>query len=388
LLKILKDANVVDSGGAGVVYLFEGFLGYLRGGVYPEDDPTEHEAPAPLNMDFSAFGPDSRFPYGYCTELLIQLLNECAPFDLSSFRRRLEELGESVAVTESDGKVKVHVHTPNPEQILAYCHPFGEFLHLKIENMSVQHSNADGIAGSEAAPGPGGTKPVSKPCVKKVEEPFGVVAVAPDEVMAKLFEDMGADAVITCKGNPSSNDYLEAFRTLDAESILVFPNHPNSILAAYNAAELYEDARVYVVESKSVAHCYAILPMLDYTEIDVESAMECAEETISRIEFASVVRAQKDSRYGDRDIKFGDYIALRSKDLLAVGSELGDVAVDAIRLILADRPTDVITVFCGQSISADSLDEVFNQLRKEFLFVEIQTVHTADALTDLLISFE
>lgn len=380
LLQILKDANVIDSGGAGIVYLFEGMLAYLQGrelkkaGSDEPDDLPGQSRPT----DYSSFTKDSTFEYGYCTELLIQLLNGSEPYSSVSFRESLNALGESVVVSESDDKIKIHVHTSRPEDILSFCHRYGEFLHLKIENMSVQHTEIEENAKVSGSKTNG---------VKKCG-PLAVVAVAPDEIMEELFLNMGADAVIRCQGNPSSSDYIDAFKTLDAKDILVFPNHPNSVLAALNAAEMYQDSRVHVIESKSVAHCYSVLPMIDFAETDVESVISSANETIEGMDFASVSRAAKDSCFGSKDIKKGEFIALWGKKLLAVGFELGHVCVDAIRTILMNRPTDVITVFCGKNVSAEALNDAFDTLRSEFIFVEIQTVHTANTLTDLLISFE
>ena len=385
LLPVLKEANVVDSGGAGVVCLFEGMLAALEGNEIGEetDGGEEHgETAAPALIDYSAYGRNSIFVYGYCTELLIQLLDGFEVYDPDSFRSRLGELGSSIVLSESDhdgrpDKVKVHIHTPHPEQVLTFCHRFGEFLNLKIENMTVQHTE---LAGSEHD---GGSPRPVKAC-----GPFAVVAVASDEMMEELMLEMGADVVLRCAGNPSSREYLDAFASLDADHILVFPNHPNSILAARNAAELCREADVRVIDCKSMAQCYAVLPMLDFAETNMDTVIASIEDILSHMRFATVTRASKDASFGSREIRKGDYIAMAGKELLAVGNDLVGAAAEAVDTVLRSFSADVITVFCGKTVSAEQMDEDLNGLRARLGMTEIQTVQTAHPSADLLLSFE
>ncbi|MBR5858425.1 MAG: DAK2 domain-containing protein, partial [Clostridia bacterium] len=136
MLAVLKSANVVDSGGAGIIYVFEGMRCYLDGKPLPIYEHNQPSAAKKAN-DFSKFNKNSLFEYGYCTELLIQLTFRADSFSVSAFRDELSELGDSIVVSYEDDKVKLHIHTFAPEKVLAHCHTYGEFLSLKIENMSV-----------------------------------------------------------------------------------------------------------------------------------------------------------------------------------------------------------------------------------------------------------
>lgn len=373
LLPVLKEAGVVDSGAAGLVYIFEGFAKYLNGDsidtAYTSDEKGTPEA---TQIDYSLFNSKSEFPYGYCTELLIQLLDSASPFDFDSFRSALNELGESIVISQADDKVKLHIHTHYPENVFTFCHQYGEFLALKVENMSVQHSELEDH---------------QEPSVKECGT-YAVVAVSPDAVIGDMLSDMGADSVIICKGNPSSQDYLNAFKSLHAKNILVFPNNPNSVLAAYNASNLYTDASVVVIECKSVAECYAVLPMLDYSETDMDSVLSLIYDTIAHIDSANVSCAVKDSNFGSQEIRKGNYIGLSGKELLAVAETPEQAAVQVAEHFAGKRDINVITVFCGLDGDPDLVEEAFEPFVKEHLLIEIQIVPTENTTSNYIISFE
>lgn len=294
LLPVLKEAGVVDSGAAGLIFIFEGFEKYLKHEAL-ELPAMGHNAEEPLpNVDFSVFTPESRFEFGYCTEVLLQLTNDKKPLFFDSFRGRLAKLGESVVITQEEDKIKIHIHTKTPEQVLSFCHQYGEFLTLKIENMTVQHHE---------------TAMAKTPEIKECGQ-IAVVAVAPDRSIAELFTQMGADAIIETTANPSSKDFLDAFSSLRADSFLVFPNSSNSTLSAIQASKLVKDAKVYVLHSKSIADCYSALPLIDFETEDVEAMVTEINESLSSVYTLTVSAAARDARFGGKEIKRGQFVAL------------------------------------------------------------------------------
>lgn len=374
LLPVLKSAGVVDSGGVGIVYVFEGMYKYLNDETIA-DAALKEEIPV---VDYSRFDRKSVFEYGYCTECLLQLTDTKLggdEFDYEAFRSGLNELGESVVTSHDCDKIKLHIHTNTPEAVLTYAHQFGEFLSLKIENMSVQHSvsaKTVTVSGEQR----GGA--------------FAVVAVATDEKLGRIFLDMGADAVISAAHgySPSTQDFLEAFAAVENNVILVFPNNKNLILAAEQARELSPERRVTVIDAKSVADCYAALAMVDFDSEDAEAVAEEIAETVSNVRTVAITRAVKDARYGAVRIEKGDIIAVSGTDVLAVGETLSEVALSVIDGIMAEDECDTVTLFTGMHISEADAVGITDHIAERYAYTETDLVETYGDLYDLILSFE
>ncbi len=375
LLPVLKNAGVVDSGGAGIVYFFDGMRKFAAGEEIQEK-PSEENQAEEEQTDYTKFNKDTRFEYGYCTELLIQTTNEAEEASQNAFRSGLCEIAESVVVSFEDDKTKVHGHTQKPEEILAYCHRFGEFLSLKIENMTVQHSNTNKNSVEVSA--------------NRHTAEFAVVAVANDDKMKQIFMDMGVDVVV--KGgsgyNPSSSDFIDAFDAAGSGKIVVFPNNSNIILAAEQAKDLYDKAEVVVIGSKSVAECYSALAIIDYEESDIDAVKETAEEAISNVYTVIVTNAVRNVRFGEKDITTDDVVAMSGSRLIAVGKNTLDAAKEAIFRIMSDEEKDVINLFAGKRFSEEMIQETVDYVSAEYHYTEVCITRTDDEVYDLIISFE
>ena len=372
LLPVLKAANVIDSGGAGFVYIFEGMYKYLNN---ESIEAAEAARPEASYTDYSRFDRTSRFPLGYCTELLIQLSDEGEEFDRDAFVEKLGEISESIVVSQQDDKVKVHAHSLRPEGILSLCHAYGEFLALKIENMTVQHTETHRIV--EVSPNE-----------KKAR--IAVIAVANDGFMKQKFFEMGADAVINAVSgyNPSAKDFMEAYDAADAEEIFVFPNCKNSLFVAEQAVKLSERSNVTLIGTKSVAECYAALAIMDYDAEEPELLAEALREAIAGIRTVTVSRAVKDSVFGGEAINKGDHIALSSGDLLARGRGLVPVTLEALRKLNEDEPADVMTFFFGEGVSSADKDSLLSGVEEEYPMTDTDTLETDTELYDLIVSLE
>ncbi len=369
LLPTLKEAGVVDSGGAGVVYIFEGMKKYLDG---EEIDFIENEESTSV-ADYTAFSRNSRFDYGYCTELLIQLLNGKAEFDCDLLRSRLEQLGDSMVLSCADDKLKLHIHTHTPEKILELCHQYGEFLSLKIENMTVQHTEtiSNILYSSE-----------------KNEGAFAVVAVAYDRDICRMFLDMGADAVIFSDESVSAKEYIEAFKGLECGEIIVFPNSPDSTLAAIQAKNIYKDAKVTVVNSRSVAECYASLPIIDFSQKDIHKVVDAVTETVNKLYVVSVARRSEPLIYDPKAGKSNEYYAISGKEVLSVNISLRDTVMNTIKKVLKTQSKEIITVFYGKETSELQLEEILSEISELNVSMEIYTIPVANLPCIMSISFE
>lgn len=370
LLPILKKAGVVDSGGAGFVYFLEGVLRYLKG--EPLSAPIEQAAEGAADLvDYALFDRDSDFSLGYCTELLLQLT--AAQFDYNEFLTRLNTLGESVVSSLEGDKVKLHIHTPTPEAVLAYCHRFGEFLTMKVENMSVQHTGR-----------------VEKILCAPTEEDvvLAVVAVAPNQKLQRMLSEMGADAVILSEEAPSSQDFLEAFDRVTAGEILVFPNSSNSILSAIQAGSMYKGARVTVLNCRSVAQCYASLPIIDFSDEDIHATVTAIHDTIGHLKEISIAHAVKTVRYGNMTITRNDYFALSGNEILTVGASFAEVARRTLETVIPEKDWDVIILFYGKNRVEDEMGELANAAEALSGGAEVSVISTLDPVYDLVITLE
>ena len=372
LLPILKKAGVVDSGGAGVVYFLDGVRRFVNG--EPVEAPAETEAEgAAAFVDYSLFDRNSDFSLGYCTELLLQLTAAAGDFDYESFLAGLNALGESVVSSLEGDKVKVHIHTPTPEVVMAYCHPFGEFLTMKVENMSVQHTGkSEKILCAPAEDGAA----------------VAVVAVAPNQRLQRMLSEMGADAVILSEEAPSSQDFLEAFDRVSAEHILVFPNSSNSILSAMQAGSMYKRAKVTVLNCRSIPACYASLPLVDFSDPDPDATVSAVHDAIGHLYEVSIAHAVKSVRYGDKTIVQNDYFALAGDEVLTVGASFAEVALHTLKLALSEGDRDVVTLFYGKNRSEEEISALADAAEGLSGGAEVSMISTLDPIYDLVITLE
>ena len=369
LLPVLKESGVVDSGGAGIVYLFEGMQKYLDG----EDLETSESAVDTPTIDYDAFDRSSEFPYGYCTELLIQLLDSKDPFSRQDLKNGLSAIGDSLVISVNDDKVRIHVHTKFPEQAFALCHKYGEFLSIKVENMTVQHSDVNKAI--QCSP-------------FKSNSIFSVVAVAYDPKMQKLFLDMGADVVICCEENVSTKEYLDAFEMTKKENILVFPNGSDAILSAMQAKKLFENGNVTVLNSRSVAECYAALPAIDFEETDTEKVVDQISEIISHLYVVSVAKRKTPICYKNETICRDEYYSFSGKELLVIGKTIEETTLETIIRTVKKQDYEIITIFHKRVIPSEQIESLVDAVMRHGIYAEIFTVPTDSLPCELSIAFE
>lgn len=372
LLEVLKSAGVVDSGGAGIIYVFEGMEKYLKNESLPEPG----EVPAQAAQDYSRFNRSSTFEFGYCTELLLQLLDGKNDFDFSRFNLEIADYGESLVTVFEDDKVKLHIHTPTPEKVLTFCHQYGEFLALKIENMSVQHQETYIAQKTVTAYGEG--------------NPFAVVAVAHNSAMEKNFLDMGADHVILAdyQNPPTASDFIDAFELAVPDTILVFPNNKNTELSAIQAQRLCEAKKIVVVGTRSDAQCYAALPMIDFSSDDTEFLMTQMDEVIKNLDIVLLSQVEKTTCFDGKSISNGDYVAICDNVLKAVGDDLCNVCKETIQRVLSERDCAVITMFTGKATPNYLSDDISAFVSEQYIYTEITVVDTDDDFYKIVLSFE
>ena len=375
MLPVLKSAGVVDSGGAGLVFIFEGMQKYLRGEPLAE---VITSAASTAAVDFNAFNKNSKFDFGYCTEFVLQLTSGKCAFDYDAFREELSDMGESIVTVYENDKVKVHIHTRNPEQVLGVCHAYGEFLTLKIENMNVQHHEYRQTAPAAIKLHGGENAKVA------------VVAVAHGTLMGERFLEMGADIVIPGDGEypPSAQDFIEQYEKLSVKTVIVFPNSNDTGLAAEQSSRLYGKANVIVLNTRADSQCYAALPLVDFAADDVESMVEELQTTADNVTTVMIAKAQKDAQFDGAAIAIGDYFALMNKTVLSVGKDFDTVALEAVKAVLDRDEHEILTVFKGVNATDTVNDKLYELLASKYPFTETDILDTGNALYELVLSFE
>ncbi len=371
ILTVLKEAGVVDSGAAGLYHIIDGFNRVLNG--KDNTSALEDEAPKPTasktnTVAATSFGPDSVMTYGYCTEFLLQLQNakcDIDNFDVDALKSFLIGVGDSIVAFKTDSIVKVHVHTLVPEKVLEFARQFGEFLTIKIENMSVQHSES-----KDAAP-----ETKEEPEVK-AEEPkkqYGVVVVCNGAGIENLFKELGADVTVTGgqTHNPSTQDFLEAFRSVRAEHILVFPNNSNIFMAAQQAADLYEDAAVHVIATKNMGRGYVAVSSIAFDNPDVDAVIADVKEAMGRVVAGYISPSIRDADMNGVHINNGDTIGIIDKEIVLSDAERAVAAHKLADHLLGLPDKFMLTVFCGIDATAEEREELENYLREKHSTAEI-----------------
>lgn len=373
-LPILKKAGVVDSGAAGIIYFFEGVQMFLQG----EEIKTEEKASDTNVVDFSLFNKDTNFEYGYCIEGLLQLKVDSSNFNLQLFNEDLSKIGKSIVTILENDKVKLHVHSDAIGDVTNFCQKYGEFLTIKIENMTVQNLQ---LADNEIE-----DKKILFDDDKELTE-FAVIAVANNTFMQHRLFEIGADVVIKSEVAPSAQDFIDAFAHANSKRILVFPNSSNSILTSMKAGSLYKKANVTVLNCRSIVECYASLLMIDF-EDTIENAVMSVNDTISNIYQLSIFQATKDIKFDKKIVKEHEFFALANNKILNKGNTLEAITLDTIKDVLHSNDYSVVTLYYGNSISDEYIEFIIDLLSSADLGVEVACVSTKETLYNLTITFE
>lgn len=376
LLHVLKEAGVIDSGGAGLYYIADGVVDAING----EKQIEEHQRRIEVkDIDFSKFTEDSVLEFGYCTEVLLRLMRakvDVDKFDENIIIDYLQTIGDSIVAFKTGTIVKIHVHTMTPSKVLEYCQQFGEFLTIKIENMTLQHNE---------------NHPAEKalPTVKREKKKYSAVVVADGEGFKSLFKDLGVDCVIDGgQGhNPSINDFVEVFEEVNAENIYVFPNNSNIILAANQAKEMYKGANIFVVPTKNVGEAYASLSMLDYSLEDPEEVYNLFVESMcpENVGTALICQATRDVELNGFTVKEKDYIAIKDKEIVA---DSKDILTTTMDLLNKYSSSEIVTIFYGKNVTDEVREKISQEIQEKYPDIELYEAVGGQDTFDLVIIME
>ena len=371
LLPVLKDAGVVDSGGAGLLSIFRGMNDALKGNISDEEiAPTTASTPT---VELDKFTENSTLKFGYCTEFLLRLMRskvDLDTFDEAQIIDYLNKVGESVVAFREGTIIKVHVHTFTPGMILNEMQKYGEFLTLKIENMALQHhqsTNQDNAS------------------FKLPPKKYGVVTVASGEGLIEAFRGIGADEVIAGGQtmNPSTQDFLEAFARINAQHILVFPNNKNIKMAADQASEMYEKAEIHVLPSTTIGEGYYGIGYIDRDNPDIEEVIASVTEIMQSVVTGMVSTAIRDAEGDQVSVHTGDYVGYSGKQLLS-DSPSREEAAKALVNRLGAASRDVMLVFFGEEVPQNEAESLVADLQNQYKNLEIMLNHGQQPVYDYI----
>jgi len=376
LLAVLKEAGVVDSGGAGLMFIFQGMLEALNGEKI-EYAVTEKAQAGP---DLSLFDENSVLEFGYCTEFLLRLQSskvDLATFDEKELFDWLSANGESVVAFRDGTIIKVHVHTHTPGEILNHCQAYGEYLTLKIENMTLQHN--------ENHP----AEEIQPDLHVKSRKKFATVAVACGDGVKQMFTELGTDAVIDGgqSMNPSSGDFISAFDAVNADTIFVFPNNGNVILAAKQAAEIYKNSDVRVLETKTVGEGYAAMSMFDPSPADANEIEENLKAAFEDVITGFVSKASRNAESNGLAIMAGDYIGFSGKTILCDSKNRREAALSLAESLNAGKK-DVIILLKGADTPQEETEALAEELQKKYKRTEIIPTDGGQPIHDYIMILE
>ncbi len=349
LLPILKEVGVVDSGGAGLLKVLEGFKAALTGNFIEQKEGVETIQQVNIESGNEEFG--------YCTEFIVRLNHEgMKTFKEDKLRTSLSQLGDSIVVVQDEDIVKVHVHTLTPGDALNVAQRYGEFVKLKIENMQEQHSEV-----------------IAQQDNSQNRKDYAIVAVAAGAGLSNLFKEYRVDKVIEGGQtmNPSTEDFVAVINSLNAEHIFVLPNNSNIILAAQQAQQVLENENIHVLPAKTIPEglsaCIVFNP-----EVAIDENLNEMEAAIDHVKTGQVTYAIKDTTFEGVEIAEGDYMGIFGKEIVAANKNKTDVIHQLIDKMI-DEESELMTILVGEGVESSEVEELEAYISENYeVEVEVQ----------------
>lgn len=385
LLPVLKEVGVVDSGGQGLVFVYEGFLAVLKGEKLPESPITpsmdemvsaEHHKSVQSHMN------TEDIEFGYCTEFMVRFEADKVskhPFDEGVFRNDLSQLGDSLLVIADEDVVKVHIHSEQPGEVLTYGQKYGNLINMKIENMRQQHSNIVGDT-----PTASGT---TLPKASKELQEYGIVTVSMGSGIAELFKSIGAHAVIEGGQtmNPSTEDIVKAVKEVNAKKVFILPNNKNIIMAAQQAADVSEE-EIYVIPSKTVPQGLSALLVFN-PSADVKTNESAMMDALQHVKSGQITFAVRDTQIDGLEIEKNDFMGIAEGKIVVKNKNKVNAAQDLL-LQMLDEDSEILTIIYGEDVSEEEVSSLREFVEENFEDVEIEVHNGGQPLYSFIFSIE
>lgn len=372
MLPALKQAEVVDAGGKGLMFILSGALLNLKNGKNEtiEENSNQSQEPQTISSPISKTA-QQNIKFGYCTEFFVMKKNP-SESEVDELRKYLSSIGDSLIVVADDEVIKVHVHTNHPGQAIEKALTFGALNGLKIDNMRIQHTNKINFDNQSEAP----------------KKERGFISVASGDGLSKIFKNMGADAVIYGGQtmNPSTDDILKAIEKVNAKTVFVLPNNKNIILASEQAADMCTDKKVIVIPTTSIPE--GIAALINYDEsLDEKTAVENMKDGIKDLISLSITFAVRDTSVSGIEIKKGDYLGMNGGEIAAVSNNMNECLSKLIENAIVED-SEVITVYYGSDVSEKDAEKAAEDIRSKYPECEVELYYGGQPVYYYIISVE
>ena len=373
MLPVLKQADVVDAGGMGLLFFLEGALKLASDNTDVKIDESVSEQ---TKKEYAALASvdNESITFGYCTEFFINVKN--APdTTVGALKNYLSSIGDSLVVVADDEIIKVHVHTDHPGMAIEKALSIGSLSGLKIDNMREQHTNK--IDFETEGKVTVKTAIASAEEVKKEHKATGFISICSGTGIAEIFRSLGVDIIIEGGQtmNPSTEDILNAINEIDADNIVIMPNNKNIILAAEQARNLTENKEVFVIPTKSMPE--AISAMLCFNaEGDINDVVEEMKDAITNVTTASVTYAVRDTKLGDKEITKGDILGMLNDDIAIVGKDIQQSTKELINEAVNDD-SEIICIYYGSDANEQMAEEIAEYAEENFPDCDVE-VHSGN----------
>ena len=373
LLPILKEANVVDSGGMGLITVWKGFLASIQG----EKLDIDNLLPAAAN-DLS-YGDNQDIvtleigdiKYGYCTEFFIINIHKKMAIQtvIEKLKAKLAQIGDSLICFGDEQLIKVHVHTANPGQALSYALEIGEVDKVKIENMLEQNR-------------------VFRTNLEKTRKEMGILSVASGKGFAAIFNDLLVDKIVEGgqTANPSTDDIVQAIKAINAKNIFILPNNKNIILACQQAKSFVQNKNLFVLPTTTIPE--GIVAALHFdADCSVEENLATMEKSIQNVVCGQVTCAVRNSNVDGLDVRVGDFIGVDSRKVLVKGKSKEETALSLVQK-LKKNTHENITIYYGDDISLEDATKLQEKLAETYSDCEVLCLEGGQAIYSYIVSLE
>jgi len=373
MLPVLKQANVVDAGGKGLLMLMIGALEFLSGDISTLVEKTD-SMPVISEKQYKREKIDTDdIKFGYCTEFIIVTKHK----DIEGFRDKISFYGDSLLVVGDDDLIKVHIHTNNPGEVLEKALKLGELRDIKIDNMRYQHEEIllkDDLMQNKIV----NDKPFSK---------YFIISVSIGEGLNELFKSLNVDYIISGGQtmNPSIEEILNAIENANSENILILPNNSNIILAAEQAKSV-SNKNVYVIPTRNIAQGISAMIAFDPNK-EVNDNIKKMNEAYTKVISAQVTYSVRDTQINGKNIESGNIIGVTDKEVLSVGTDINEVSIDLIEKIINDD-ISIITIIYGEDVDSSKAEELAQNLKDKFKEIDIDLVEGNQPIYYYIFSLE
>ena len=343
--------GVVDSGGSGLIKVFDGFVSALNNKIIARDQATVTKEE--VSVSGSAQSMIENEEFGYCTEFIMQLSPEKEGkknFNQARFSSVLENHGNSIVVVQDDDIVKVHIHTMKPGNIFNYAQQFGEFVTLKVENMQLQHSNLQ----EKEAPAP----------AEKVD--YAIIAVSAGEGINQMFKELRVDEIVSGGQtmNPSTEDFIHAIEKVNAKNVFILPNNSNIVMAATQASQVVEGVNCQVIPTKTIPQGLVACMMFN-PECTPDENFEQMSEALTSVKSGQVTFAIKDTTIDGLEIKENHFMGLNGKQIVTCKEDKVSATIELLNTMI-DSSSEIVTLIAGSDAKEHETSEIVDYLNVNF----------------------